>query len=519
MKALQDEYPIVRHEAISALGMIGASNAREALEKFLDCKSPYLRHIAAKAMIEISGVPEAEVNNLKLLFKLLSSEDARIERTILQMGHPALVFLASKLDNPSFSVSQYAARTIALHIRIAMDQLPPKQQIFPWMAKHEIFPQTIADLYRFGITRKGILVDKVDNTGFDRISQILCGDKNILLHKRTPPIVHCDAEALRIDLKSFLAEYGADRLEIIGRTLIAPVDEGFLALKLCIDSEDKQKLLFEARMLKYLKEIILSSTLPCPLGGLFRIRGLPLHVLDDLKLKDPYAICYIANRSYLTYLNDPRLSMDDLKRGLSSCAQDLARLTRRGLIHTSLIPLFHKKHHIASEDIDYQWNRKIAGRLERWLESCRYPNLRLSGIADFEHVELHPEISPQELQSHIGGHLLSLSLVLGSYFRYKGEFDQKALKSIMSNCFREYYCALTTMPSRLDEAIDWDELALQMVEEMGFDGYIGNDLEDIDGPHLGVPRGPFPIPELIKAIHVTSIISVMEMQACIRLPS
>lgn len=141
------------------------------------------------------------------------------------------------------------------------------------MARHEIFPQTIADLYRFGISRKGILVDKVDNTGFDKISQILCGDKNILLHNRDPPIVPCNGDARRIDLISFLSEYGADRLERIGRTLIARIDEGFLALKLCIDSGDRQRLLFEAAMMKYLRKLSLSSTLPYPLGGLYKIGG------------------------------------------------------------------------------------------------------------------------------------------------------------------------------------------------------------------------------------------------------
>ncbi len=272
-------------------------------------------------------------------------------------------------------------------------------------------------------------------------------------------------------------------------------------------------------MQKYLRKIALSSTLPYSLGGLFRIEGLPLHVLEDLKLKDPLAICYIANRDYLTYLNDPQLSVNDLKMSLSFCARDLARLTRMGLIHTSLLSLFHKKRQTAPKNIAYCWHRKVAGRLEKWLESCRYPNLRLSGIADLEHIELYPEVSTQELQFHIGEHLFSISLILGSYFRYRGEFDQAAISSIIRNCFSEYYCALTTMLPRLDEIIDWDELAFRMVEEMGINRYSSNDREDHGGPHLGTPRGPFPIPELIKAIHVTSIFSVMEMQACIRLPS
>jgi hypothetical protein len=435
------------------------------------------------------------------------------------MENAAQAFLAGKLSDASFSIRQHAARTLALHIRRVLDQLPPEQEPFFWLARHDISPQAIADLYSFSITRKGALVDKVANTGFDRISKILCGDKIIQLSRKMPPIGYSDANAVRIDLDSFLAENGADHVERIGRTLIAPIDEGFLAIKLCVHYGDDERLLFEAQMQKYLRGIALSSTLPCPLGGLFRIEGLPLRELEDLKLKDPLAICYVANRDYLTYLNDPLLSVNDLKKSLLFCARDLARLTRMGLIHTSLIPLFHKKRQTSLKNITYCWHRKVAGRLEKWLDSCRYPNLRLSGIADLEHIELHQEISTQELQFHMGGHLFSISLVLGSYFMHRGEFDQKAISSIMRNCFCEYHCALTTMPPRLDEVIDWDELAFRMVEEMGINRYSSNDRKDRGGPHLGIPRGPFPIPELIKAIHVTSIFAVMDMQASIQLPS
>jgi hypothetical protein len=106
-----------------------------------------------------------------------------------------------------------------------------------------------------------------------------------------------------------------------------------------------------------------------------------------------------------------------------------------------------------------------------------------------------------------------MSLVLASYFRYKGEFDQKAIKSIIRDCFGEYYCALTKRQSRLDEVIDWDALALRMVEEMGFDRCRNEEEAGPGGPHLGIPWGPFPIPELIRAIHLISVFSIMQMQS------
>jgi len=508
LRALNDEYPIVRHEAIHALAKIGGSESRAALESLLDGRSPYLRSIAAKALIELFGVPGGEQDNLQPLFKLLSSKDGRIEEAILQMGNRALAFLSSKLDDASQLNRQNAARAMALYIRRTLNQLPSEQEPFSWLAEHDLSVQAIANLYRFTVARRGSTVHQVSNSGFDVISRIISGNKNIRLSQKIPSIGDCDVNVTKIDLESFLAENCADRWERMGRTLIAPTEEGFLALKLCLDYGDREKLLFEARLQKYLRGIALSSTLPRPLGELFKIEGLPRNILGDINPKDSHAICYIASRDYLTYLNDPRISLEDLKRSFSSCAKDLARLSREGMILTSLIPLFHRKGLAAHDCIAYRWHRKVAGRMERWLESCRYPNLRLSGLADFEHIELHMEIPSDELQFRIGEHLLSMSLVLGSYFRHKGKFDQRAMKSIIRGSFLDYYCTLTAMPSRLDEVIDWDDLASRMIEEMEFGG-----CDDISGQHLGAAMGPFPIPELIRAIHVTSIFAVMQMQS------
>jgi hypothetical protein len=513
LAALKDEYPVVRHEAISALARIGGEPARTALERLLERESVHLRSMAAEALIKISGVPEAKADKLDNLFKLLYARDERIEDAILQMGNPALVFLSGKLEEIFPADRQHAARVLALHIRRTLNQIPPGEEPFPWLARHDISLQAISDLYRFGVNRERFFVNQVTNTGFDQVSRILCGDEKFCFAQNLTLIEFNDANVRSVDLNGLLKQHGAGQLHRMGRTLIAPAEKGFLALKLCVNHGDERRLFSEAQLQEYLGEMALSSTLPRPLGGILRIEGLPRCLRQDLLLKDPYAIGYTAGPGYFTYLNNPQLSLQELERGLCTCAGDLARLTRAGLIHTSPIPLFHKKRNGPQDDTAYCWHRKIAGRLERWLESCRYPNLRLSGLADFEHIEIHGEISPEKLQFHIGGHLLSMSLVLASYFRYKGRFDQKAIKSIMRNCFGEYYCALTIRPSRLDEVIDWDALALRMVEEMGFDRGTGDDEADPGGPHLGIPRGPFPIPELIRAIHLISVFSIVQMQS------
>jgi hypothetical protein len=83
-----------------------------------------------------------------------------------------------------------------------------------------------------------------------------------------------------------------------------------------------------------------------------------------------------------------------------------------------------------------------------------------------------------------------------------------------------YNYRLTGAPSPLDKHINWEHLALRMSEEMAGDRYMkailrggGNcqDREVLSGPHLGMFNGPFPIPELIRAVHITSLFGILEM--------
>jgi hypothetical protein len=224
-------------------------------------------------------------------------------------------------------------------------------------------------------------------------------------------------------------------------------------------------------------------------------------------------ICYIANPDYFRYLSDPLLSEDEMRDGLMSCAHDLARLAGEGLIHSSLIPLFHNRERTSGGNCNYRWNRKIAGRLDNWMESCRFPNLRLSGIADLEHMEVHSRVSPQALQAYVGEHLFSISLVLGCYFCRRGPFDHKAMGQILEECFKRYYRSLTgSDPGPLDDGIDWDHLARRVAEEMG-ERNVNNGAYASGKPHLGLHNGPFPIPELIRAVHIASAFAVLDLSS------
>jgi len=135
----------------------------------------------------------------------------------------------------------------------------------------------------------------------------------------------------------------------------------------------------------------------------------------------------------------------------------------------------------------YEWQR--GGRLDRWLDSCRYPNFGLTGIRDLEHL-LPFKGSSRSLYGHIGTQLLSLCLVVGSYFRNKDRakvgfdtqgdpvdardlFDKQFLKEVIrGNLWQLLSWVLWGRSFCGALPVDFDELSARMVDEMGVDRYM-----------------------------------------------
>jgi hypothetical protein len=133
-----------------------------------------------------------------------------------------------------------------------------------------------------------------------------------------------------------------------------------------------------------------------------------------------YALAFTAATDYFAYPNAPagpgRLAPRQILEVLERNAVLLGRLMALNICHTAPIPLFHNRsqRHRREDGGRYEWRR--AGRLDRWLDSCRHPNLALSGLRDFEHLEALPHL-PLKRYTGMGVHLLSLFLIAGSYFR------------------------------------------------------------------------------------------------------
>jgi len=235
--------------------------------------------------------------------------------------------------------------------------------------------------------------------------------------------------------------------------------------------------------------------------ALFRLKDLPLAPPETIE-RHPHsiAIAFVAHRDYFVYPNHPDIDAVTAREALGRNAYLLGWMAAKGVIHMAPIPLFHNRTQRLRRDDQgrYQWFR--AGRLDQWLDSCAYPNLGVSGVRDFEHLESFSGDS-QALYRHIGTHLMSLLLVAGSYFRNRDKtrigvdlhgqpvktgdlFDPSLLSAMVQDIFTSYYrgFAGNSPPDALP--VDLDRLTRRMIAEMGVDRYMTELLRCADQVHL-----------------------------------
>lgn len=230
-------------------------------------------------------------------------------------------------------------------------------------------------------------------------------------------------------------------------------------------------------------------------------KGLPVQLPAGLQNgAGLYAAAFWAPSDYFRYPNsrrvEQRLPAERFKAVMFCNARLLGAAAGRGIIHTAPIPLFHNRLQIRRRTDQglYEWPR--GGRLDRWLFSCRYPNFGLSGLRDFEHLEVYNG-RPQKLYFHIGCHLLGLVLVTASYFRHKSPdlvgwrsdgtpqdarflFDRQLLVEMLHGLLSHYHEGFVDAPMAVQPPIDFNRLAERIVEEMGVDRYMTEILRTAD---------------------------------------
>jgi len=223
------------------------------------------------------------------------------------------------------------------------------------------------------------------------------------------------------------------------------------------------------------------------------------------------AAAFLASPQYYAYPNRASgpegLPPSALRETLGRNAWLLARLAARGWLHTDPIPLFHNRAQVGRRPDGgrYDWTR--GGRLDRWLDSCRHPNFAVSGLRDFEHLEICQGDGRRRYEV-MGAHLLALLLVAGSYFRSRAPerrgtapgggpvdardlFDADLLADLVEELFRRYAAGFAGSDPAAAGPPPGNPRALarRMVEEMGVDRHMEEILRAPD--QLAMSEGEF----------------------------
>jgi hypothetical protein len=354
----------------------------------------------------------------------------------------------------------------------------------------------------------------------------------------------------------------------MGRSLVVKttIKDRLLVVKLAGEGDNPESLLQEAIWLFHLRHngYVFPMRFHIPqiitvAGSLsFRLKDMPILATHGKRRHSKgFAIAFLAHPDYFRYPNevDPKKHLNDEEFRETICrnAYLFGKLTGLGMIHTAPIPLFHNRVQGPRRDDQgrYLWQR--AGRLDQWLRSCRYPNLGLSGIRDFEHLESF-QGPARKIYSPMGAQLLSLFLVTGSYFRMKNSrkvglepdgrpvdtrqlFHKPLLERIIQGIFHHYYNGFVGKPFKGDTPVNVSTLVERMVDEMGVDRYMeemlrvtdqqemtdavftdfllerhvsmekvrqmkrgAEDITLVTGPHLGGFNQQISIPELIETV-------------------
>ncbi|NVM23690.1 MAG: SidJ-related pseudokinase [Desulfobacterales bacterium] len=364
---------------------------------------------------------------------------------------------------------------------------------------------------------------------------------------------------------------------VIGRSLVACIskENRLLVVKLACAHDSFRTLCRETLWMEHLSSeaysfpVRFSIPMAVKINGsyVFRLEDRPVKIHDrpDLHPQN-YAICFVAPEDYFNYPNgyrtQSRPTMEEFREVMFRDAWLLGKLASLGIVHSAPIPLFHNRVQRGrrADNGIYEWPR--GGRLDRWLDSCCYPNFGPTGIRDFEHLVAF-EGSGRNLYQHIGAHILSLLLVTGSYFRNKDRgrvgldgqgrpvdardlFDKQFLKEVARGIFLGYYHGFVGRQLCGELPFDLVELSSRMIEEMGVDrhmeevlrvvdqeqmtdeqfrdflrerGYSDNEMggfkrgsEDIiirTGPHLGAFNQRISLPELIESVGIMSALCIV----------
>ncbi len=298
-------------------------------------------------------------------------------------------------------------------------------------------------------------------------------------------------------------------MKCIGRSLVFSIARDLLfVLKLSRSDYESTALNREALWMEYLEtvkhEFPIKFDIPTPLrfgeAHLFRLTDFPDQLKKKMMINIDSAIGFMVHSDYFVYPNplpdEESIDWDNFMEVMRRNAWLLGRLASMGIVHTAPVPLFHNRvqRHRRSDEGYYEWPK--GGRLDRWLMSCRYPNLGRSGVRDFEHFEAVSGSSHRYYRL-IGNHFMSIILICASYFRNhhpkRTGFDKKGypidvrnlfcpdlMQELIEASFNSYYEGFTGKKIGDRLPVDFDSFVLRSIDEFGVDQYMEEVFRAID---------------------------------------
>ena len=315
-------------------------------------------------------------------------------------------------------------------------------------------------------------------------------------------------------------------MKCIGRSLVFSLSgDSVFVIKLSRSNSDNAALNREALWMAYLQTVKhefptrFDIPTPCRFGEayVFRLTDFPDNLKNRVNMPMSSAIAFTVHPDYFVYPNplpdEETIDRNNFMEVMKRNAYLLGKLASMGMVHTAPLPLFHNRlqRHRRTDGGYYEWPR--GGRLDRWLMSCRYPNLGRSGIRDFEHLEAISGASPR-VDRFVGNHLMSIVLIGASYFRNHDPectgFDEKGfpvdmrhlfcpdlMQKLIEDSFNAYYEGFTGRKNGDRLPVDFDNFVLRLIDEFGVDRYMEEifrvadqqDMNDVEFNEFLLERG------------------------------
>lgn len=360
-----------------------------------------------------------------------------------------------------------------------------------------------------------------------------------------------------------------------GRTLrFNCEDQTVICVKFARTCSDIEALAAETAWMKAIKKIYNGHDCgfhvpdPVQIDGyfVFKLTHMPQYLRPENESGlDAHAIIFHTNQSYYDYPNETSstgLDYQELLRVFELNAGLTGALAAKGIVHTALIPLFHNRVQQARRQDHGHYLWEHGGRLDQWLDSCRYPNISSSGLRDFEHFESLE--NSKRVQHYIGEHLLGFILLIGSCFRnlepdkkgfddhgnpldQRHLFDPDFFDTVIRQVVCSYFTGFTGKPFDYPDILYSRDLIASLINVMGvdkdmeeslriqdqnnmtqaeFEGFLTSrgmspeasvklvkgqqDIRFQSGPHLGGFNQPISVPELIEMLFCLSSICVSD---------